>query len=119
MSGNAAGMGQLTGQMKQLQEMQMNLQRQMAAQVHASGPPVGGAGNIGSIITDDDNSFLNEDLPNLAAQIKAIDDTSFDIPKPAPMKRQSSHNSGANQRQSNQNQTNSSQFQPYRLRDFQ
>ena len=68
---------------------------------------------------DDDNSFLNEDLPNLAAQIKAIDDTSFDIPKHAPMKRQASHNSGANQRQSNQNQTNSSQFQPYKLRDFQ
>ena len=59
MSGNSSGLGQLTQQMQQIQQMQLNLQQQMAPQLtdHA-----------------DDNSFLNEDLPNLAAQITAIPD---------------------------------------------
>ena len=50
--------------------MQMNLQAQMGV-AGATGPkPQSRAGD------EDDNNFLNEDLPNLAAQIQALDDDS-------------------------------------------
>ena len=53
----------MTAQMKQLQEMQMNLQKQMAG-----GAAKGGPSRTNVVLSeDDDNSFLNEDLPNLAA----------------------------------------------------
>jgi len=53
--------------------MQMNLQAQMGV----------GSGNqevTGGINNNDDNSFLNEDLPNLAAQISNISDNNRNYP---------------------------------------
>ena len=73
MSGNQGGLSQLTQQMQQLQSMQMNLQTQMG--VGSSQQEVTGGGGM-----DDDNSFLNEDLPNLAAQISNINDNNRNYP---------------------------------------
>ena len=41
---------------------------------------VGGEASNNAGLNDDDNSFLNEDLPNLAAQISNISDNNRNYP---------------------------------------
>lgn len=65
MNGNNAGLNQLTQQMKQLQQMQFNLQAQIAntaAQKRLENND------------HDEMAFLNQDLPNIADQIQSIPD---------------------------------------------
>ena len=72
MSGNTANLGALTQQMQQIQTMQMNLQSQMG-QAQQPTPAISTPQMYDNNFTNnDDNSFLNEDLPNLADKIQQV-----------------------------------------------